>query len=147
MELIGTVLEIRQDRAIVRFQKGCDGNCKSCPMGHLFISKDSDICEVEAFNQARAVKGDKVRMEIGAKIALSAYVLAYGFPFAGFLAGAIAGGLLAPLFPLKDNTIFIAIFAFVGLGVCFMITVNKGKRFKALPVIVEILSSTETGDS
>lgn len=147
MELIGTVLEVQQDRAIVRFQKGCGGNCKLCPIGHLFVSKDSEICEVEALNQAGAGRGDNVRMEIGAKIALFAYVLAYGFPFAGFLFGAIVGGLLAPFFHLKDNTLFVSLFAFIGLGVCFMIAVKKGKRFKALPVIVEIISFPKTGES
>lgn len=146
MELIGTVLEIRQNRAVVRFQKGCEGNCKSCHMGHVFVAKDSDICEVEALNKAGASKGDKVRMEIGAQTALSAYVLAYGLPLAGFLVGAIIGAGLAPLFHLKDDTLFISLFAFIGLGACFTIAVKKGKKFKAHPVIVEVITKKTASD-
>lgn len=112
-----------------------------CSLGRLFVAKDSDICEIEALNRAGAGKGDMVRMEIGAQTALSAYLLAYGFPLSGFLLGSIIGGVMAPLFSLKDNALFISLFAFIGLGTCFAITVKKGKRFKAQPVIVEIITT------
>ncbi|MBN1900808.1 SoxR reducing system RseC family protein [Candidatus Sumerlaeota bacterium] len=141
MELIGTVLDVKENRAIVRFKKGCDKNCGACFVGRLFVIKDADICEVEAMNPVGACPGDAVRLEIGTKIALSAYLLAYGLPFAGFLLGAIAGNLLSHLFHMKDNPLFISLFAFLGLGICFAITVKKGKNFKALPIVMEIINS------
>ena len=137
MERTGRVLETFQNRAIVEVDNRCDAGCKFCPVGHLFSGDAAGAVRIEADNQAGARIGDTVQLELCARTSLAAYGLAYGVPMIGFIVGALLGAGAAARFP-KYETHLIAFFSFLGLVCGGAVTLYKGKRFRALPVITAV---------
>jgi sigma-E factor negative regulatory protein RseC len=93
MQEVGRVVNLKEDRAIVRIGRGtaCDKCDKNCPM-----AEDSDKEELllEVANQPGAEAGQQVKLETESKNLVSAILWVYLFPLIGILVGYSLGILL-----------------------------------------------------
>ncbi len=142
MEKIGTVLRTMGERATVQVGYQSSTDCKVCPIGYLCALNRCELFEFEALNPQGAKVGDRVRIELGTAKSLAAYGLAYGVPMIGLIVGAIVGAAIAGYYDGYETPI-VAAFTLLGTGAGFAITLLKGRKFKATPVITAVLRPAE----
>ncbi len=141
MEEIGTVRSINGGIAIVDVPM--KSACEGCTAG--VCRPEQKHMEIEAFNRAGAVVGQKVRVAIKASSYMKGSMVVYGLPALGLILGAIFGKeILGRLFTAFDPDILSAAAGFTTLCISFIIvrvwTNVSGKKTESKPVIDEILN-------
>ena len=139
MERTGTVIEIKEDIAVVKCSGACPGECKGCTMGHLFGSPGSDENFLEARNEAGGQVGDMVKIELDTVPSLAAYSIAYGIPMMGLVVGALLGTYANRFLQMNENLV-IFLFVCLGVAVSFLMVIYLSKKFKAVPSVTSIIS-------
>ena len=86
----GTVMAVHGDTAevLLRRSRACEG-CGSC-----CVLVDGDTMLAEAANDIGARKGDRVVVDLPAKVSIRAAYILYGIPLLAFFAGLAVGGLV-----------------------------------------------------
>ena len=116
--------------------------CEGCTAG---ICKPQDKCmQIEAFNQAGAAVGQRVRVAVSASSYMKNSMIVYGLPAIGLVLGAIFGKeVLSRFLPGTDPDILSATAGFTTLLISFIIvkvwTDRKAGKIESRPVIEEIL--------
>jgi sigma-E factor negative regulatory protein RseC len=116
--------------------------CEGCTAG---ICKPQDkFMEIEAFNQAGAAVGQRVRVAVSASSYMKNSMIVYGLPAVGLVLGAIFGKeVLSRFLPGTDPDILSATAGFTTLFISFIIvkvwTDRKAGKIESRPVIEEIL--------
>jgi sigma-E factor negative regulatory protein RseC len=117
--------------------------CDGCTLGTC--KEDEQSMEIEAFNQAGAEAGQKVKVIIRSYTYMKGTMLIYGVPALALVIGAVLGKeLFSVFFAGIDPDILSAISGFSLFVISFIIiriwTNIVGKRVESKPVIEEILS-------
>ncbi len=136
----GTVRSVNGVIAIVEVpvKSGCEG----CTAG--VCRPEEKHMEIEAFNQAGAIVGQKVRVSVKTYSYMKGSMVVYGVPAVALVAGAVFGKeVLGRFFPAADPDILSAIAGFTSFGISFIIvriwSNITGKKTESKPVIEEIL--------
>lgn len=96
----GEVMEIKDDIALVRFQR--TAACEKC--GACGLQSNQYKIDVEMPNDLGAAVGDFVSVRIKEKKAMKATVIAYVFPLMMLFAGIFAGWLLSSVLGVFSDT-------------------------------------------
>lgn len=139
MDEIGIVKTVNGVLAKVSVER--KSACDSCKAGCRVTDAGA---EIEAFNQAKAMVGQKVKIEMKAYSYLKGSVLVYGIPALALILGAIIGKeFFSSYFTKTDSDTVSAIFGFSAFILSFIIVKILGgrmeKKTEYKPVIVEIL--------
>lgn len=139
MDEIGIVKTVNGVLAKVSVER--KSACDSCKAGCRVTDAGA---EIEAFNQAKAVVGQKVKIEMKAYSYLKGSVLVYGIPALALILGAIIGKeFFSGYFIKTDSDTVSAVFGFSAFILSFLIVKTLGGRMEKKkeykPVIVEIL--------
>jgi sigma-E factor negative regulatory protein RseC len=102
--------------------------------------------EIEAFNQAGAQVGQKVRVVISSFTYMKGSMLIYGFPAAALVVGAVLGKeVFSRFFPATDSDVLSAVFGFSALVISFIIAriwlSRSSRKVESKPVIQDIVGS------
>jgi len=90
MEETGTVINVGDHTAVISTE--AKGVCQGCSArGVCHMGGRRDTMEVEAWNRPGASVGDQVRIRISGRSTLTAVLLLYLVPLAGFLLGVLVG--------------------------------------------------------
>lgn len=141
MEEIGTVIEIKGQKAVVAINR--TSTCSSCPGGSVCNLTETEA-KVEAINNVNAKVGDTVKISIKTNSYLKATICIYGIPSIMLIIGAIIGKeYLSKFFSTYDPDIVSAFSGFVFFVFSFFIVKALTKRFEGkrdhLPIIEEII--------
>lgn len=139
MERTGTVIAIKDNIAVVKCSGACPGDCKGCSVGHLFGSGGEDNPSLEAVNEAGAVVGDTVKIELDTKSSLAAYGIAYGIPMLGLITGAVTGYYANRILRMNENLV-IFLFITVGVAAAFGIVYLLGSKFQGVPSVTRVMN-------
>lgn len=122
MREIGIVTELCCDMAKVTVlrRSACGENCASCKGGCT-----PTMTVITAKNEAGAMCGDRVAVEISDKRALWAAVLVYILPLAALILGAAVGRVLG------FGEGFSAVVGFIAMAVCFGIVRFVSEKSRA----------------
>ncbi len=140
MEEIGIVKSIEGPLSTVVVEK--KSMCEHCTAGTCLITEGG--AELEALNEAGAVVGQKVRVELRSYSYLKGSMMVYGLPALALVAGAIVGKEMvgSRLWGL-DPDLVSAIFAFGAFALSFVFVklwaMGAEKKTIYRPVIKEIL--------
>lgn len=142
MQEVGTVKEIRGQRALIVVQK--KSGCESCPGASLCNTLDNNQGGIEAINQLGAKVGDNVRIEFRSFSFLKGTVFVYLVPALFLVIGAVIGkNIISSFFPTRDPEAVSALTGFVLFSLSFLFVRFLLKRFslmpKNTPVIIEII--------
>jgi sigma-E factor negative regulatory protein RseC len=140
IEEIGIVSSVIGKLAIVKVPK--KSACEGCTLGTC--KPEDQSMEIEAFNEAGARIGQRVRVAIKSHTYMKGSMLVYGIPALALVIGAVLGKeVLSSFFPDADSDMLSAIFGFSALIFSFIIVrlwINMAsKRIETKPVIEEIL--------
>lgn len=140
MEEIGVVKSVEGHTAKVLVAR--KSICEKCTMGTCHLIEEG--AEIEAFNQARASAGQKVRVTLRPLTYVKGSLIVYGIPVLALVVGAVLGKeFFAGMFPGLDPETVSAIFGFGMLLASLLVVklwsamVEKKTEYK--PVIEEIL--------
>jgi positive regulator of sigma E activity len=141
IEEIGIVKSVEGMTAVVSVPK--KSACEGCTLGTCTTQEKS--MEIEAWNEAGAVAGQRVRVAIKSYAYMKGAMIVYGLPAVGLVAGAIFGKeLMGKVFPASDPDVLSAVFGFAACILSFVIVkiwANKaGKKTESRPVVEEILN-------
>jgi len=141
LEEVGTVKSIEGVMAIVDVP--VKSACEGCTAGTC--RPQDKFMEIEAFNQAGAVVGQKVRVAVKASAYVRGSMVVYGVPALALVLGAVFGKeVLSGFFPGTDPDILSAVAGFTTLCISFIIvktwTNRTVRKIESRPVIEEILS-------
>lgn len=141
MEEVGTVKSTEGVMAIVDVP--VKSACEGCTAGTC--RPQDKFMEIEAFNQAGAAVGQKVRVAVKASSYMKGSMVVYGLPALGLVLGAIFGKeVLGRFFTGTDPDILSAIAGFTTFCISFIIvkiwTNLTVRKIESRPVIEEILS-------
>lgn len=117
--------------------------CEGCTLGTC--KPDDQSMEIEAFNQAGAEVGQKVRVTIQSYAYIKGSMLVYGIPALSLVVGAVLGKeVFSRFFGDVDPDVLSALLGFGALILSFAIIkiwIQKAsKRVETKPIIEEILS-------
>jgi len=139
MEEIGVVKSTSGVLATVSVER--KSACEQCSEGCRITEGGA---EIEAINQAKALKGQKVRVVLRPYSYLKGSIVVYGLPALALILGAVAGKeFFSSLFSSLDPDIVSAIFGFGAFILAFIsvkiwsVRIEKEAAYK--PVIEEIL--------
>ncbi len=141
IEEIGTVKSVDGPFALVNVPK--KSACEGCTAGTCRI--EDQFMEIEAFNQAGAKAGDRVRVSVKAVTYMKGSMIVYGLPAIGLVAGAVLGKeVMTGIFTKADPDMLSAAFGF-GAFVLTLVLVKiwsnaAGKKIESKPVIEEVLN-------
>lgn len=141
VEEIGVVKSVKGMSAMVQIPK--KSACEGCTMG---ICKPEDQgMEIEAFNEAGAKVGQRVRVAIKSYAYMKGTMVVYGLPAIMLVAGAVFGKeVMSRVFPESDPDILSAIFGFAAFILSFVIVKfwsgRASSKTESRPVIEEILN-------
>ncbi len=141
IEEIGTVKSVDGPFALVNVPK--KSACEGCTAGTCRI--EDQFMEIEAFNQAGAKAGDRVRVSVKAVTYMKGSMIVYGLPAIGLVAGAVLGKeVMTGIFTKADPDMLSAAFGF-GAFVLTLVLVKiwsnaAGKQIESKPVIEEVLN-------
>lgn len=135
----GRVMEVRGNRAVVKMVR--TETCGQCGRCGIFGPKDDII--IEARNDAGAVTGDDVDVEMGSVSLLWAAGMVYIFPLVLAMIGFGVGSYLSNLAGMGDASQGAGILTgFVFLGMAYVILkrydASLRKKGKINPVIVKV---------
>lgn len=139
-EEIGVVKSISGALAIVDVPK--KSACQGCTMG---TCKPGDqTMEIEAFNQAGAREGQKVRVVMKSYAYTKGSMIVYGIPAVMLVLGAVVGKeIVSGFFPAVDSDVLSAVCGIIAFFLSFLIikswTASAGKKIETKPVVEEIL--------
>ncbi len=141
MEETGTVIEVREDTVLIRTEK--KSACESCVSRDVCHSVGEKEVVLEALNPVGAKKGDRVVFTVGATTLVKAGLLVYLLPLGGFIAGVVAGQLLADAIPAVDRDILSALLGF-GLMALVFVGINlysrrREKLKEYMPRVVRVI--------
>ncbi len=141
MEEIGIVKSVEGMTAVVSVPK--KSACEGCTLGTCTIEEKS--MEIEAWNEAGAKAGQRVRVSIKSYAYMKGTMIVYGLPAVGLVAGAVVGKeLMRGVFPATDPDMLSAVFGFAACILSFLLVkiwVNKTvKKTESRPVVEEILN-------
>lgn len=144
MEEIGVVKSV--EGVIARVVVERKSICDKCTEGKCLLTEGGAI--IEAFNQARAKEGQRVRVVFRPYSYLKGSVLIYGIPALALIIGAVIGReLLSKFITGLDPDLLSAIAGFSLLIVTFaivrIITRRMEKKVEYKPVVEEILGNKE----
>lgn len=116
--------------------------CEGCTAG--ICKPEEQSMEIEAFNQAGARQGQKVRVVIKSFAYMKSSMLVYGLPALSLVIGAVFGKeVVSRFFAGHDPDILSAVFGLSAFVLTFIIirfwTGKAEKRVESKPVIEEIL--------
>jgi sigma-E factor negative regulatory protein RseC len=139
MDEIGIVTSIRGVIATVSVER--KSACEQCAAGCKMTDSGA---EIEAINRAKAIIGQKVRVELKPYSYLKGSIIVYGLPALALVVGAVAGKeFFSGLFGALDPDIASAIFGFGAFFAAFILirfwSMRFEKRTDYKPVIDEIL--------
>lgn len=144
MKEVGLVIEKRGNKALVEVTRRsacskCNSDCSLAGNSH-----EIDETRLEVDNPPGAVKGQKVRMEMGEKPLVTAAILIYIFPLIALISGYFAGnwfavhqGLDMGEVPGIVGSILFLILSFILVR---LVDGMLGKRKEFQPVITEIIN-------
>ena len=121
MERAGTIIEVKENTAVVRMQRHLScANCGRC--GGILGNEDRRELVVEVENPIRAAVGQRVIVETDDRQAVFVSFMLYIVPLAALVAGVLLWPPLARSFGLAGNQDLIAVAA----GFCLMALVFLG---------------------
>ncbi len=126
MAEVGQVIKVNEEIVKVRLnrQEAC-AKCGACSAG--LESKDMFI---EASNEANAIEGDWVEIQLKEENFIKAVAIMYGIPLIGLLFGLGIGSVIGQLFIPKLADILGIIFGLGGAGLSFLIIHLNESKFK-----------------
>lgn len=138
MKEIGLVVDIEDFNALVKIDRktACE-NCKGCGMS----SADGKSMIVHALNQANALKGDTVELDMETPNVLTAAFLIYTIPLIGLMFGILASYGVMNLIGRQSEALSL-LFGIIFMGLAFLIIkkneskIKKSQKFN--PVVVSI---------
>jgi sigma-E factor negative regulatory protein RseC len=141
-EEIGVVNSIHGAYAVVKVPR--KSSCDGCTLGTC--KPDDQSMEIEAFNQAGAQVGQKVRVVISSFTYMKGSMLIYGFPAAALVVGAVLGKeVFSRFFPATDSDVLSAVFGFSALVISFVMAriwlSRSSRKVESKPVIQDIVGS------
>ncbi len=141
MEEIGTVVEIKEQKAIITVNR--KSGCGSCPGGSVCNLTDIEA-RIEAINNINAKVGDTVKISFKTNTYLKATICVYGMPSIMLIIGAIIGKeYLSKLFLTYDPDLVSAISGFGFFVFSFILVKILSKRYEGkkeyIPIIEEIV--------
>lgn len=141
VEEIGVVKSVQGVTAMVLVPK--KSACEGCTMGAC--KPEDQGMEIEAFNEAGAKVGQRVRVVVRAYTYMKGTMVVYGLPAVMLVAGAVFGKeLMSRMLPGRDPDILSAIFGFAAFLLSFFIikiwTDRASRKTESRPVIEEILN-------
>jgi sigma-E factor negative regulatory protein RseC len=141
IEEIGIVKSVEGMTAVVSVPK--KSACEGCTLGTCTSEEKS--MEIEAWNEAGAEAGQRVRVAIKSYAYMKGAMIVYGLPAVGLVAGAVVGKeLMSTVFPASDPDVLSAIFGFAACILSFVIVKiwahKAGKKTESRPVVEEILN-------
>ena len=139
MDEIGIVKSVNGPVATVSVEK--KSACESCKAGCKV--SDSGV-EIEAFNEAKALVGQRVRIEMKPYLYLKGSILIYGIPALALIIGAVIGKeFISAFFTDIDPDMVSAISGFAMFFLSFIIvkvwSMRLEKKTEYKPVIAEVL--------
>jgi sigma-E factor negative regulatory protein RseC len=140
VEEIGIVKSIEGVMALVDIPR--KSACEGCTAGTC--KPEEQFMEIEAFNRAGAVTGQRVRVSVKPYSYMKGSMIVYGLPTIGLVIGAVLGKeLMGRIFPGMDPDILSAVFGFGAFALSFILvkvwTNAASKKAETKPVIEEIL--------
>lgn len=138
MKEIGLVVDIEDFNALVKIDRktACE-NCKGCGFG----TQDGKSIIVHAVNQANALKGDTVELDMDTPNVLTAAFLIYTIPLIALMFGILSSyGVMKIIGHQSEALSFI--FGIICLGLSFLLIkknedkIKKSQKFN--PVVVSI---------
>lgn len=138
MKEIGLVVDIEDFNALVKIDRktACE-NCKGCGLS----STDGKSMIVHALNQANALKGDTVELDMETPNVLTAAFLIYTIPLIGLMFGILSSYGVMNLVGRQSEALSLLI-GIIFMGLAFlMIKKNESKIKKSQkfnPVVVSI---------
>ncbi|NOX20395.1 MAG: SoxR reducing system RseC family protein [Nitrospirae bacterium] len=144
MEEIGVVKSI--DGVIAKVVVERKSICDKCTEGKCLLTEGGAI--IEAFNQAKAKEGQRVRVVFRPYSYLKGSILIYGIPALALIIGAIIGReILSKFINTLDPDLLSAIGGFSLLIITFaivrVITRRMEKKVEYKPVVEEILEQKQ----
>ncbi len=141
IEEIGIVKSVEGMTAVVAVAK--KSACEGCTMGTC--KPDDKSMEIEAWNEAGAKEGQRVRVAIKSYMYMKGTMVVYGLPAVGLVAGAVIGKeLMSRIFPAADPDVLSALFGFAACILSFVFVKvwarKAGARADSRPVVEEILN-------
>jgi len=141
MEETGTVVEVKDRTAVVSTES--KGICHSCSArGICHMSSRKGHMEVETWNHLDAAVGDQVVLRVSGRSTLTAALLLYLVPLAGFLLGVFLGQ------KLTGNQVWAVVIGLVFLAGIYggirLLDRRLGRAAGMRPEIVKILVRTSS---
>lgn len=141
IEEIGIVKSVEGMTAVVAVAK--KSACEGCTLGAC-KSEDRSM-EIEAWNEAGAKAGQRVKVAINSYPYMKGAMVVYGLPAVGLVAGAVVGKeLMSRVFPSADPDVLSALFGFGACILSFLIVKiwarKAGSKAESRPVVEEILN-------
>lgn len=138
MKEIGLVVDIEDLNALVKIDRktACE-NCKGCGLS----SADGKSMIVHALNQANALKGDTVELDMETPNVLAAAFLIYTIPLIGLMFGILASYAVMNIIGHQSEALSL-LFGIIFMGFAFLIIKKNENRIKKSqkfnPVVVSI---------
>ncbi len=142
MEEIGVVQKTEGVLATVLVER--KSICDKCTEGKCMLTEGGAI--IEAFNQAKAEVGDRVKVVFRPYSYLKGSVIIYGIPALALIIGAVVGKeILSGVFRGFDPDLLAAALGFGAFGLAFvivrLITSRMERRIEYKPIVEEVISS------
>lgn len=141
IEEIGIVKSVEGMTAVVAVPR--KSACEGCTMG---ICKPEDkSMEIEAWNEAGAKAGQRVKVAIKSSAYMKGAMVVYGLPAVGLVIGAVFGKeIMSKAFPAADPDVLSALFGFGAFILSFVIVKiwahKTTSKVESRPVVEEILN-------
>ncbi len=141
IEEIGIVKSVEGMTAVVSVPR--KSACEGCTMGTC--NPEDKVMEIEAWNEAGARVGQKVKVAIKSYMYMKGTMIVYGVPAVGLVIGAVVGKeFVSRVFPSSDPDVLSAIFGF-GAFILSLIIIkiwirHAGGKAESRPVVEEILN-------
>ncbi len=141
IEEIGVVKRVEGMTAVVSVPK--KSACEGCTLGTCTTEEKG--MEIEAWNEAGAKAGQRVRVSIKSYAYMRGAMMVYGLPALGLVLGAVVGKeLMSRVFPASDPDMLSAVFGFAACILSFVVVKiwahKAGKKTESRPVVEEILN-------
>ena len=141
IEEIGIVKSVEGMTAVVAVPK--KSACEGCTLGAC--KPEDRSMEIEAWNEAGAKAGQRVKVAIKSYTYLKGAMVVYGLPAVGLVAGAVVGKeLMSRVFTSADPDMLSALFGFGACILSFLIVKiwahKAGSKAESMPVVEEILN-------
>ncbi len=137
---VGQVIEIKKDKAVVRFSRKT--SCDKC--GMCAFKKDDMFVKCTLLNSLNARVGDSVKVHMGKGYVLTAAVIVYLIPLL------LAGIALLATFAFKEYIQFIAVAVALVAGFTAAAIIDKrviAKKKGFRPTMVEIININDGGNT